>query len=290
MLRMKIGKIRYCLCRLWVFLLILPLGTLSVFAGENSAVEPLDGSKRAALGITAVITDKSGDALPVQGMKIGLYRVAALSVREGSVVYTLTETFQDSGLRLSDMTASESLQAAEKLSSRVTQRGLQGVTADTDVQGRAEFKGLEQGMYLAVQQSEARAGGKRVYMAPCLWSVPAPEWNAEKQLNLWNYSVEVLPKLTERKPPKPPGGGGGGGNPPGGGENPPPKTPPTPPTSNTPPAPPEVPGRGVPGIFPNMVPKTGAEAAAMLGILMMLAGGGAFLLLLLAPKTKRKKK
>ena len=194
---------------------VLPAGCLSAKAGEMPA-EDIDPNEEISLHIQLAYTGEK-ENYPLKGAGIDLYRVAELVVHGGAAVYTLTDDFADSGLDLTEMTASESMKAAEKLASIVKQKNLAPIASgESDAKGELTFPNLVPGIYLGVQAKPVTVGDKyKVTCGKSLWLAPMYELKEDGGGYEWVYACSVQPKaapevneITPDKPvppkPKPP--------------------------------------------------------------------------------------
>lgn len=210
----------------WLGILILTLqGTFPAWA------DSWDAQRRGSITITTSYITGSGDnqtRVPVAGVELSLYRIAAVDVQAGQIVYLPSpglESFEK--LINSGFTEGGNVEAAEAISKADNLEALLcGSAQITGADGKAEFADLKNGMYL-VKQTAAKKG--YYTMTPFLIPVPMMEEDGTG----WNYTIEARPKIERHSDGgNPPDGGGGGSN--GGGGNPPP-SPTTAPPETVPP-------------------------------------------------------
>ena len=176
-------------------------GALAKGSGE---IPPLDAGRKGSLAITVLYKEEDGTESKIAGLELQVYQIAQLTVREdGAVVCTLTADFQGSDLSFDDMTASESLKAAETLQTLVQEKQLKGPEAVSDAEGIARFENLQPGMYLVQQKPDAEGAGSYIKMDPYLVFVPQPEKGSEG--TVWNYDVTMQPKTEQCREPMPDG-------------------------------------------------------------------------------------
>lgn len=162
-------------------------------------VEDLSG-ELASLKVHLVYVDEEiKDSVPVTGAVIDLFKVADLVTENGAAHYNLTDAFTSSGIDFEGMTASESLDAAEKLNALINEKSIQPIAnVTTNEQGDALFTDLDPGMYLGRQRDLVQISKtKKITMEPVLWMTPMYMPNDTQDAYVWNYSPEVYPKEGE---------------------------------------------------------------------------------------------
>ena len=148
---------------------------MGVVASEADRMPALDAGMTGSLKVTMTYMDPNLETDNVKIMpnvQVKLAQVAGLQVNGGSADYTLLDAYKDTGIELAGMTASESASAAEKLAPLAT--GSDILTAVTDSNGIATFEGLEPGMYLVFQDTDANTAYRVDAIATFLIAVPYP--------------------------------------------------------------------------------------------------------------------
>ena len=166
---------------------------MGVVASEADRMPDLDAGMTGSLKVTMTYMDPNLETDNVKIMpnvQVKLAQVAGLQVNGGSADYTLLDAYKDTGIELAGMTASESASAAEKLAPLAT--GSDILTAVTDSNGIAMFDGLEPGMYLVFQDTDANTAYRVDAIATFLIAVPYPVQATSG--NSWQYAVEIQPK------------------------------------------------------------------------------------------------
>ena len=120
--------------------------------------------------LTVVLQHGSGSsATNIDGAKLEAYEVARIGA-SGS--YELLSAYESTGIDFNEqMTASQSLKAAEKLSQAAAGKEPSG-SATTGSDGKAGFGQLEEGIYLVVQTGAAGTAEKYSVLPPFLVNVP----------------------------------------------------------------------------------------------------------------------
>lgn len=199
---------------------MLLLGAGLPAAASNAAAMPdLNTAEPLSLSVHLAYTDEDEET-PLEGATMDICKVADATVSNGSVTYTLTEAFKDSGIDFGGMSASASNEAAQTLSEMVTD-GVSTQSQVTDANGLAVFNDLTAGMYLVreTKVSGTAAGYSRI--EPFLAMVPG----VNEEDGTWVYRVTVNPKTAVVK------------------NSTPPKTPNTPGNPSTPSTPPAAPAQ-----------------------------------------------
>jgi len=160
----------------------------AAFAADNRMPD-LSPEKAGSLELQIECLNEQNKMQPVSGMKLEICRVADLSVKNGSVEYTLTEPFASSGVSFEGMNADSSLKAAKLFAEIKSAGSITGSKAESNYVGHAYYSGLEPGMYLVVQTN---ADNKKIpTIAPYIVPVPLAVTEGE---NYWDYSVFSIPK------------------------------------------------------------------------------------------------
>ena len=140
--------------------------------------------------VTVTLRDsESGSA--VSGGKLTLYQVASISRQNGNLSYDYTNSFENCGVSLGDLSESDLARTLDD--KRPADSKGETLTVDTD--GKAVFSRLPLGLYLVVQ-STASTGYEKIN--PFLVSVPLVEEDT------YLYDVDALPKVGTLTPTTPP--------------------------------------------------------------------------------------
>lgn len=172
------------------FFLTLVLCSIFFWRALESSADSLDEGRQGALTVTLFYEEEKTS---VEGAVLELVQVAELEFSEGQLLYPLLPDFTESGLKLEEMKASEALRAAKKLQALCRQKGKQGISAETDENGKAFFENLRPGMYLIWQSASEKTAKRFEKIDPYLVSVPQGE-KISGEIR-WDYEVKTLPKV-----------------------------------------------------------------------------------------------
>lgn len=169
----------------------------AVFAYDIKT-EDIDEDVELSLTVSVNINDTD-----IHGTTINIYKIADVEAENYLVTYTPVVGDYD----YEGISASDSNTIAEEISEGIDSGiyTLEKISAVTSSAGKAVFNDLEKGMYLVVQEEPFEdSDGNRYYFEPYLVSVPLAEYDAEKDLNVWTYSVVSEPKVTDYVVPESP--------------------------------------------------------------------------------------
>ena len=172
-----------------MLLMMMSASTVMAHGVGHPHMPQMEGDK-ATLTITCHYDD-NGVVTKVDNAELEITKIADVSVNEGHVTYTLLPEYADCNINFSDMTASESNEAAQKLLEIKQEKGIKGPTAVTDSEGVVNFNDLAYGMYLITQNSAAGTAEDFENISPFLVMVPNPDTESLT----WDYDVETEPKL-----------------------------------------------------------------------------------------------
>lgn len=165
----------------------------SVLAGILAASCALMPAAAAETGVKpslAIEALSSTTGKAVKGARISYYRAADLSE---SGVYSLTDVFKDSGLKIDEIsTAAGQRVGAQLLCAYIDQKTIDADgSVVTDKNGAAKREQMEKGLYL-LRLTDGGDETLDVEMEP--FFVALPTWNAET--GTWLPSVTAAPKIT----------------------------------------------------------------------------------------------
>jgi len=202
--------------------MLLVAGIQTVFAEEYHAMPDIDGDTTLAISMIYHDVDENNAAVetPIQGVEFTAYKVADLTVANGSAKYTLAEGFTDSGIGLDwgwSESASEQIAAAKAFADYVeaadpkpSNVGVVTTLAD----GTADFGKVDPGMYLFIQTNATGAAIDYTTLEPFVISAPKPEVGDGRttsegnivydQNTSWVYNVAAAPKSEIMKYETPP--------------------------------------------------------------------------------------
>lgn len=130
-------------------------------------------------------TAPDGERIALEDAVFDLYRVG--DVQQGH--WNINEEFMGSGVSFEDMSASDQRTAAKELHDYAKNQQLAGKSEVTDREGKAIFYGLEEGVYLAAQESGLAYGDGWFYSDPFLFSIPMDDGEGN-----WVYDLKAEPK------------------------------------------------------------------------------------------------
>ena len=143
-----------------------------------------------AAGDTAVDWDRTGSIsvtladgdLALPGAEITLYRVAAAESVNNNLSFAYTADFRAFGETPEEL---EEEAALQRLADFVSEKGLDGISAQTDESGFVSFRGLSLGLYLVAQTGSVEGFSD---CTPFLAALPASGADG------WVYDVDAEPK------------------------------------------------------------------------------------------------
>lgn len=162
---------------------------MPAFAGQA-----MDPSAQGSLSVTLADPDTGK---PVAQKTVRAYRVASVQAY-GTPSYALTPDFSASGVVAEDLLAQDNVSAkAKALAAFAEKNPCEGLQAQTDADGAANFHGMQLGIYL-VTAPAWKAGLKTYQMQPFLVQMPL----ADEKIG-WNYVVGAAPKISGTAPVPP---------------------------------------------------------------------------------------
>lgn len=226
-----------------------------------------DMQRRGSITLTTSYAKGSGDSqtwVPVPGVELSLYRVAAAQTKDGQVVYVPSQGLEEfeesinSGLSKEDNT-----DIAGRIGDHAAlDKLIYGTAQKTSAEGKAIFADVETGMYLVKQTAE-----KSGYYTMKSFLIPVPMM--EEDGGGWNYTIEARPKMERHTGGDNPGGGGHSGGGGGGGGTPPATIPETVPET--------IPQPDTPAETLKRLPQTGMRRLPVMicavGGLILISGG-----------------
>ena len=187
--RRKQGKIFRSLLAVLMLTAMLVTSVLQpVFAGDYVA-----GTKG---NLTLTVQQESEDGTattPLQGVGLALYKVGGVDTSDGNVHFVLDSALASTGINFDSITTADDWRsAAETLAGAVTGVELEVKTDSSDENGNMIFPGLDEGMYLVVQNDVETSD---VTVSPMLISIPFA--NEDEG---WLYDVQAYPKSVSNPP------------------------------------------------------------------------------------------
>lgn len=152
-------------------------------------MDDLDGTKAS---LTLSYTFEDGDE-PVSGAKVGVVRIATVTVKHGDCKYELIDALKEKYPDLSFEGMERD--GFDALTKELTALKL---TPDkelvTDEKGTVVFEDLPYGLYLVSENGKTGKAEKFFYFKPFIINVPFPEIKEDRYNGHWLYKVEALPK------------------------------------------------------------------------------------------------
>ncbi|MDO4634013.1 MAG: pilin N-terminal domain-containing protein [Eubacteriales bacterium] len=132
--------------------------------------------------------------MPLDGVELSLAKVADMTVSEnGTLIITATPEYAAAGITYENMSASDSIKAAEKLAKLQTEGKLSADKKVTDDDGSITYADLTHGIYLVRQTGRRGRASNYTEYAPFLVMVPASEKDQ------WCYDTNAYPKTDIEK-------------------------------------------------------------------------------------------
>ena len=169
-----------------IVILVFVIGLMNALCFSVSATE--------SCSITVNTFDVQDASLPIPGVQVTLYHIAALS-DDNSIRYVNTAEFNGFTGDLSWSDSSDCAELADQLASYAEQQKIQGITQTTSTKGLTEFVNLEKGLYLIVQTGKQPKNYKM--FVPGL--VEVPFYDSDQFV----YHVNIYPKLDDKPTPTP---------------------------------------------------------------------------------------
>lgn len=184
---MKSIRRKKCSKYLSVFLVTCTMIAGLLLPAQSKAADSYDKDKKGSIEVT--LSDIGTDR---ENVPIRMYQVGTVVEGGDHLTFNTVDALSTSGVNLNDITTGESNQTAAKTLDdainaldKTTADTLQTTTVSTDADGKADFKDLDQGIYL-IKQPVSNAYG---VFSPFLVAIPYMEDGQN-----WIYDVKVSPK------------------------------------------------------------------------------------------------
>ncbi len=156
-------------------------------------------------GLTIEYTFDDGKT-PVSGAKVGVIKIADLTVKNKEAKYTVSEKLAEKypDKDFTKMTRDDFSIFAAELAALKLEPDKELVT---DEKGKVTFENLDYGMYLVTENGKTGVSEKFFYFTPFIIQVPMPQIEDGAYNGEWLYKVESLPKTqlkAEMPTPTPP--------------------------------------------------------------------------------------
>lgn len=191
---------------------------------DNPMVSSYNETKWGSLTLHLTYTkDENQTAIPLDGAKLRLVRIADLSMEADGPHYTLRSGLTSLHYDFTKMTSSDLRRAGQDLAAYIqahpqalTALGNESNanvkpelnstykpvrTATSDAQGKVSFDHLVHGVYLVTQEGKAGTASEFALMSPVLYFVP--EYLKAGSSAAWVYDIVANPKYSPNKPPTP---------------------------------------------------------------------------------------
>lgn len=191
---------------------------------DNPMVSSYNETKWGSLTLHLTYTkDENQTAIPLDGAKLRLVRIADLSMEADGPHYTLRSGLTSLHYDFTKMTSSDLRRAGQDLAAYIqahpqalTALGNESNanvkpelnstykpvrTATSDAQGKVSFDHLVHGVYLVTQEGKAGTASEFALMSPVLYFVP--EYLKAGSSAAWFYDIVANPKYSPNKPPTP---------------------------------------------------------------------------------------
>ena len=200
------------------------LATLFPMDARARRDNPIDETKWGSLTLNLTYTkDKGQTAIPLDGAKLRLVRIADLSMEADGPHYTLRSGLTSLHYDFTKMTSGDLRRAARDIAAYIKAHpdaltsleneanpnvkpeidaNHKAVRTDTsDAQGKVSFDHLVHGVYLVTQEGKSGTASQFAPMSPVLYFVP--EYLKAGSSAAWVYDIVANPKYSPNKPPTP---------------------------------------------------------------------------------------
>ena len=184
---MKSIRRKKCSKYLSVFLVTCTMIAGLLLPAQSKAADSYDKDKKGSIEVT--LSDIGTDR---ENVPIRMYQVGTVVEGGNHLTFNTVDALSTTGVNLNDITTGESNQTAAKTLDdaisaldKTTAATLQTTTVNTDADGKADFKDLDQGIYLIKQPVSNPYG----VFSPFLVAIPYMEDGQN-----WIYDVKVSPK------------------------------------------------------------------------------------------------
>ena len=184
---MKSIRRKKCSKYLSVFLVTCTMIAGLLLPAQSKAADSYDKDKKGSIEVT--LSDIGTDR---ENVPIRMYQVGTVVEGGNHLTFNTVDALSTTGVNLNDITTGESNQTAAKTLDdaisaldKTTVATLQTTTVNTDADGKADFKDLDQGIYLIKQPVSNPYG----VFSPFLVAIPYMEDGQN-----WIYDVKVSPK------------------------------------------------------------------------------------------------
>ena len=165
----------------FLFLLAIILEPINVFAYDN-----IDSNRAKSLTVH-FYTQKNGIDTPIDGAKIGIAKIADISIENNNIHYEINPIYDDLDISFDDMSVSDSVEISKKISKLTNNYNY---ISETNKDGKCKFNIKDNGIYLIVELEAKRNAINYEIFDPYIILVPF----ATNENKDWTYDIISEPK------------------------------------------------------------------------------------------------
>lgn len=165
----------------FLFLLAIILEPINVFAYDN-----IDSNRAKSLTVN-FYTQKNGIDTPIDGAKIGIAKIADISIENNNIHYEINPIYDDLDISFDGMSVSDSVEISKKISKLINNYDY---ISETNKDGKCKFNIKDNGIYLIVELEAKRNAINYEIFDPYIILVPF----ATNENKDWTYDIISEPK------------------------------------------------------------------------------------------------
>ena len=165
----------------FLFLLAIILEPINVFAYDN-----IDSNRAKSLTVN-FYTQKNGIDTPIDGAKIGIAKIADISIENNNIHYEINPIYDDLDISFDGMSVSDSVEISKKISKLTNNYNY---ISETNKDGKCKFNIKDNGIYLIVELEAKRNAINYEIFDPYIILVPF----ATNENKDWTYDIISEPK------------------------------------------------------------------------------------------------
>lgn len=165
----------------FLFLLAIILEPINVFAYDN-----IDSNRAKSLTVH-FYTQKNGIDTPIDGAKIGIAKIADISIENNNIHYEINPIYDDLDISFDGMSVSDSVEISKKISKLTNNYNY---ISETNKDGKCKFNIKDNGIYLIVELEAKRNAINYEIFDPYIILVPF----ATNENKDWTYDILSEPK------------------------------------------------------------------------------------------------
>ena len=165
----------------FLFLLAIILEPINVFAYDN-----IDSNRAKSLTVH-FYTQKNGIDTPIDGAKIGIAKIADISIENNNIHYEINPIYDDLDISFDGMSVSDSVEISKKISKLTNNYNY---ISETNKDGKCKFNIKDNGIYLIVELEAKRNAINYEIFDPYIILVPF----ATNENKDWTYDIISEPK------------------------------------------------------------------------------------------------